>query len=255
MKIPNIYITSKGRFEKCKTAEIIEPKNNVFIVVEPKEYNLYKKNYSKHNYLVLDNNDKGLAYCRNYIKRHAEKNNEKILWLLDDDISNFYLRQNTKLIKQKPEYILWNAVKEFQKYNISLGSLEYRQFAWSATKDIILNTFCDCVVYMDLNKLSNIYYNNDLKLKIDRDFCIRTIKDKKITGRLTTYAFSTPPNGSNKGGLKEISYDKDGLEKEMCLYLVKYWGENICKHIVKKDGRNDLKIYWNNINSKQKTLF
>ena len=37
--------------------------------------------------------------------------------------------------------------------------------------------------------------------KEDRDFCIQAISNGLKTGRLTTYAFSAPQNGSNKGGL------------------------------------------------------
>ena len=50
-------------------------------------------------------------------------------------------------------------------------------------------------------------------------------------------------------------YDVNGIERDMCLKMVELWGDNICQHIVKPDGRNDLKIHWNNINTNQTTLF
>ncbi len=251
----NIYITSKGRADVCKTALAIGKHKNTFIVVEPQELELYKNTMPDFNYLVLDANNMGLAYARNYIKKHSEQNNEDNYWVLDDDISNFYYRVGTKLIKEEPLTCLQQAQDVFIQNNIALGGMEYRQYAWSASKPLVLNTFCDCVVWVDNNKTQGVYYNENLRLKIDRDFCIKVIKAEQKTARTTMHAFSSPPNGSNKGGLKEIAYDVANLEKEECIKMVNLWGENICTHIVKKDGRNDLKIHWKNILSKQQSLF
>jgi len=251
----NIYITSKGRYDVCKTALTIGAQKNLYIVVEPQELELYKNTMPEFNYLVLDANNNGLAYARNFIKKHTEQNNEQNYWLLDDDISNFYYREGTKLIKQDAILCLQKAQEMFIENNIALGAIEYRQYAWSASKPLNKNTFCDCVVWVDNTKTKGLYCNEELKLKIDRDFSIRVINSGQQTARNTLFAFSTPPNGSNKGGLKEMAYDVKDLEKQMCLKMVGIWGENICQHIVKKDGRNDLKIHWKNILSKQQTLF
>lgn len=251
----NIFITSKGRYDKCKTADLFIGNKDAHLVVEPQELQQYLEKYPNFNYLVLDQNDQGLVYARNYIKLYAQQNKLSNYWLLDDDISSFYRREGTKLIKEEATTVLKNSMQMLQENNIALGGLEYRQFAWSANKDIIFDTFCDCAVFLDLDKMQGIYYNPELKLKIDRDMCIKTIHNNQRTARITKYAFSTPPNGSNKGGLKEIAYDKQDLEKDMCLKMVEIWGSNICKHIVKKDGRHDIKIYWKKINSNQKTLF
>ena len=251
----NIFITSKARFDKCKTADLFVNYKKAWLVIEPQEEKQYREKYPNYKYLILGKDDGGLPYARNFIKMVAEIRGLKSYWLLDDDISNFYRREGTKLIKDNSVTILKEAKQVFKKNDIALGGIEYRQFAWSATKELITNSFCDCAVFIDVNKMKGIYCNTELKLKIDRDLCIQTIRNNKKTARLTTYAFSSPPNGSNKGGLKEIAYDKKDLEKQMCLKMVEIWGEDICRHIVKKDGRNDLKIYWDNIKSKQQSLF
>jgi hypothetical protein len=255
MKELYIYVTTKGRYENCKTVDLIGNYKNLYIIVEPQEYQQYRNKYQDFNIIQLTENNKGLSFARNFIKIHSEENNIEDYWVLDDDISYFYEREGTKLNRIDFETCLNNSRKFFNENKIAVGGLEYRQYAWSASKRLIENSFCDSAVYIDNNLTKGLRYNLDLKLKIDRDFCIKTIKSGNKTGRDTLYAFSVPPNGSNKGGLKEMAYDVDGLERSMCLKMVEIWGTDICQHIIKEDGRNDLKIHWNNINTNQITLF
>ena len=255
METLNIFITTKSRYENCKTVDLIGNYKNLYIVVEPQEFEQYKNKYQDFNIIQLPENNKGLSYARNYIKNQTEQNNIENYWLLDDDISYFYEREGTKLNRIDFVTCLNNSRQFFKQNNIAVGALEYRQYAWSSNKRLIENSFCDSAVFIDNNLTKGLRYNEDLKLKIDRDFCIKTIKAGNKTGRDTFYAFSVPPNGSNKGGLKEMAYDVEGLERNMCLKMVEIWGADICQHIIKEDGRNDLKIHWNNINTNQITLF
>ena len=248
-----IYIPTKGRWGNCKTANLIGDYENLFLVVEPKEYNYYREQYPNNNILQLPENDKGIIYSRNFIKKHTEEKNIKYYWQLDDDISYLYKRDLTKLIRENPITVLDYCQNYFINNSISIGALEYRQYAWSATKEVVLNSFCDSVVFIDNKLTENMKYT--IGTKEDRDFCIQAISKGLKTGRITTYAFSAPQNGSNKGGLKEIFYDVKDAELNTCKKMVEIWGENICSHIVKKDGRNDLKIHWKNINSSQTSLF
>jgi len=249
----NIFIPTKSRHNNCKTAELLSNYKGIYLVVEPQEEQLYKAKYHNNNILVLPCNDKGIVYVRNYIKKYTEQNNINDYWQLDDDITALYYRQGTKLIKDNN--VLIKAQQQFNELNIPLGSLEYRQYAWSANKPIILDSFCDSCVYVNNTKIKNIYYREQVSGKEDRDFAMQVIKSGYKTGRTTLYAFSAPPNGSNQGGLKEIFYDIKGKELNSCKKMVELWGNEICQHIVKPDGRNDLKINWKKINSKQISLF
>jgi len=261
MRELNIFIATKGRYDNCKTVELFKEYSNynnlknIFLVVEPQEFILYKKNYPEQQYLILSEDDKGLAYARNFIKKYSESQRMPNYWVLDDDISYFYKREGTKLNRIKFDEALINSQEYFVCNEVACGSLEYRQYAWGSKKRGIYNSFCDCVVFIDNNLTSGIYYNEKLKLKIDRDYCIKVIRSGNKTCRDTINAFSVPPNGSNKGGLKEIAYDKKNVELKACEMMVEIWGDDICRHIVKPDGRNDLKINWKNINSKQIKLF
>lgn len=241
-----IFVPTKNRIKNCNT--IINAVNfKLNIVVEPQDYEIYNKNYPNHNYIILPENNKGITYVRNFIKEYTEKNNYDYYWQLDDDITAIYQRNDTKLIKVDYSF-LQKAMQQFIENDIALGSLEYRQFAWSANKNLIFNSFCDSCVFVDNKKTFGMRYNKYVEGKEDRDFAIQIIKKGMRTARTTLYAFSAPPNGSNNGGLKEIFYDIG--KEEICVNrMVEIWGDNICQKIIKDNGRVDVKINWKNINT------
>jgi len=245
-----IFVPTKNRLNNCNT--IINAHDIILnIIVEPQDYDKYHDKYPNHKYLILPENNKGITYVRNFIKEYTENNSIKYFWQLDDDITGIFHRENTAL--KNTGYInLLKAEEQFKNNNVALGALEYRQFAWSANKNLIFNSFCDSCVFIDNTKTFGMRYNNYVEGKEDRDFAMQIIKGNKKTARTTLYAFSAPKNGSNTGGLKEIFYDLD--KEEICSNrMIEIWGNNICNKIIKPDGRIDIKINWKNIN--QTTLF
>lgn len=250
----NIFIPTKNRVDNSTLLKFAADTNqSITVVLEPQDYESYKVKYPNFNYLVLPINNGGITYVRNYIKQYTEDNSIDNYWQLDDDITGLFYREGTKLIRSDFE-CLKSAQNQFINNDISLGALEYRQFSWSATKDIVLNSFCDSCVFVNNTKLKGLRYRKYLEGKEDRDFAMQVIKLGNKTGRTTLLAFSAPPNGSNAGGLKEIFYDL-GNEKLCVQRMIETWGENICIPITKENGRNDIKIMWNNINTNQITLF
>lgn len=250
----NIFVPSKNRVENASLLKIAD-ENNLLInlIIEPQDYEVYQNKFKKFNIITLPKDNMGITYVRNFIKDYTEKLGLSYYWQLDDDINGFFYRKETKLIKTGLE-ILDKAKNQFIKNNIALGALEYRQFAWSASKELIINSFCDSCVFVDNIKLNGFRYRQYVEGKEDRDLAMQVIKSGNKTGRTTLYAFSAPANGSNSGGLKEIFYDLG--KEEICVSrMIELWGENICKPILKENGRNDVKIMWNEINKNQFSLF
>lgn len=250
----NIFVPTKNRVENSTLLKFAQENNEkINVVLEPQDYENYKIKYPDFNYIILPKNNGGITYVRNFIKQYTETNSIENYWQLDDDITGFFYREKTKLIRMDFK-ALKKAQIQFMQKNIALGSLEYRQFAWSATKDMVLNSFCDSCVFVDNTKLKGLMYNEYVEGKEDRDFAMQVIKSGNKTGRTTLFAFSAPANGSNAGGLKEIFYDL-GKEKACVNRMIEIWGTEICLPITKENGRNDIKIIWNKINSNQTTLF
>lgn len=87
-----IYIPSKGRPTKNKTAKLLQGLNYK-IVVEPQDYVNYNVVYSDNHLVCLDKNDGGLAYARNYIKNYSKNMGEMFHWQMDDDVDCFKFRR------------------------------------------------------------------------------------------------------------------------------------------------------------------
>lgn len=250
----NIFVPTKNRVDNSTLLKYAQENNcNITIVVEPQDIDKYKNKFHKFNYIVLPKDNGGITYVRNYIKQYSEKQGLENYWQLDDDINGLFYREGTKLVRAGFE-VLTKAKEQLLKAGVALGALEYRQFAWSATKPVILNSFCDTCVFIDNNKIEGLRYREYVEGKEDRDFAMQVIKHGHKTGRTTEYAFSSPQNGSNAGGLKEIFYDL-GKEQICVSRMIELWGETICVPITKENGRNDVKIIWAEINSNQMTLF
>lgn len=250
----NIFVPTKNRVDNSPLLKYAhDNQDEINVVVEPQDLLIYKNKYPNFNYIVLPINDGGITFVRNFIKQYTEDNNIHNYWQLDDDISGLFYRDGTRLIRSNLD-CLKQAQSQFEQNKISLGALEYRQFAWSATKEIIINSFCDSCVYVNNLLLNGLRYRQYVEGKEDRDFAMQVIKLGNKTARTTLFAFSAPANGSNSGGLKEIFYDL-GKEKICVDRMVELWGGNICLPIIKENGRQDVKIFWDKINSKQINLF
>lgn len=247
-----IFVPSKNRVANASLL-IKNPETPFIIVVEPQDYEAYTNAFPGQNFMMLPENDKGISYVRNYIKQQTESV-EEWYWILDDDITGFYHREGTKMIKDNIEIVLNKAALEFYSNEIALGALEYQQLAWSATKSLVINSFCDVAVFVDNTKTKGLRYDPFVEGKEDRDFAMQVIKSGQQTSRTTLYAFGAPANGSNAGGLKETFYDQ-GKELQCVDRMVEKWGIEICEPIIKKNGRRDVKIHWKEINNQQINLF
>lgn len=253
-----LFIPTKNRVSNCSFIKyVFENKIPAIIVLEEEDLSQYEKAFPGLEFLVLPESNKGISFVREHIKSYAYYNSYKYYWMVDDDVSAIYKRIGTKL-----EKINFNDLQPIEDIfkntpNAGLFSLEYRQFAWSATKDMIKDSFCDVFVFVSVEKVRKIKYRSYAEGKEDRDFAMQVIKSNLNTYRSTLFAFSAPGNGSNIGGLKEIFYDLPGREEVCADRLVELWGNDICNKITKSDGRVDVKINWKKINQPviQNSLF
>ena len=86
-----IYIPSKSRSD-CLTAKKLKEHNIDFkIVIEPQDYEEYVKKHS--NLLILNRNNQGISYVRQSIINYAKSLNQKYIWMIDDDITEFWFRK------------------------------------------------------------------------------------------------------------------------------------------------------------------
>ena len=241
-----IYIPSKDRPEG-KTFDLLKDiDTEKYIIVEPQDVEKYEHFKDNFNLLVLEKNNQGLYYVRDYTKKYAEKTNVKWYWVIDDDITKFYRTENNKNKPITAEEALTSAEELFNSMPIALGSLEYQQYAWSQKKLFKINSYADCVVCFNVEKTKKYNYDLQFKLKGDRDMALQIMADNQFVMRALQISFSCPKFGSNKGGLFEV-YNKQKLEKDMAKLLMDKWGKRYVIIQQKKTNegiRYDAKINW-----------
>lgn len=240
-----IFIATKGRAGKSTIIQhLLDEHAPLFLFVEPQEIEAYKKAYPKAVIVNIELNNQGLPFVRQFMLNFANEQGLPLYWNLDDDVQ-LYRVEDGKCIKSD-----WSVLRKAEEYfkddsTVAQAGLEYRQFAWSATKPYSYNSYCDCVVAIKPHLCANFVFDNNVLLKLDRDFSIQVINAGHKTMKINRYAFSSPENGSNEGGLYDAY--KSGIEEANSKAMELKWGKHICEAITKPNGRKDVKIYWKNI--------
>jgi hypothetical protein len=226
-----VCIGTKNR-KKTRTYKLFEGLFPVHHFIEPQEY----KEYEVPNKVSIDKNDQGISYMRNYVMDWSKNNNYKWVIISDDDIQNFGIVKDGKSITTGAE--IWEDIYlKAQKLPFELYGINYCQFAWSEKNRYSINSkFVDCCVMLDLENISWDF--GDWKLKSDRNFTLKTIKNGHGVMRFNKYWFRCPNVGSNKGGLFDLYKNKtDAVYAER---LHKEWRPYT--RLIKKSGRIDTKV-------------
>lgn len=243
-KVWPVFVASRGRPEG-KTFKLLNQSQIFYYVfVEPQEAQEYQAFHGADKVLVLPLAGQGIGYVRQLILKFAREMGHEWYWMMDDDINGFF-----KTVSRKTERItaieaMMAAQDHLQKLpTVAQAALEYQQFAWSATKPLRWNSYCDVCVAINTNRTKGINYRPELRLKEDRDFTLQIVANSGYqTVRLSFYSFDVPKNGTNKGGCQD-DYKTNGKELEHSKKMVEMW-PGVCSLNIKKDGRPDVKINW-----------
>lgn len=241
MDIP-VFIPSKGR-PNPTTARMLEGMGftDYTIFVEPQDESLYAQTTEK--LFILDKNDQGLAYVRNFILKFAAEREIPFYWMLDDDISG--IGYQNKLTKRNKRFTK-NPFPLLNKYvsgRYAQLALEYEQYSWNATRDFHYNQYCDVFVCMNTKLCYGAEaYDKSMVPKEDREFTLKLRKRGLNTIRLARYCFDNGGIGSRKGGLEKVY--KKSLLLPLMNVVEKHKG---LVEIVDKRGQLDLKFHWNRV--------
>lgn len=222
------------------------------LFIEPHNYPEYQRLYGSQPGVTLHTLAKdhmGLWFVRQVILSEMralhQQNPASCLWywMLDDDIASFYVTENKKTKKLPVVEALAGAQRLFDSQdNVAQAGLEYQQFAWSATKEVTYNSYCDVAVAINLANTRLCSFRDLGGFKSDRDFTLQVLSQGYRTAKVQKFSFSAPKNGSNKGGL-QVDYLADGREAASSARMCELW-PGICSPITKPDGRPDVKINW-----------
>lgn len=242
-----IYVCSKARphDRHISTMRLLRDAGVPFnLVVEPQDAAVYEEAWPDAVVLVLPENDRGLAYCRNFVIQHAASAGHAWVWVMDDDVKRFCKQIGKKAVTVPVNDLLAEAEAAAVKYTdlpfMQIG-LSYVQNVWSAKTTVRLNGPMDVVVAFHVAALGGFRYDETLSLKSDREFTLRLLGLGYCNVTLTTLGFDCPTNGSNAGGLQDVY--RAGVEAECVQRLATMYPGVVTRH-VKPSGRVDAKINW-----------
>jgi hypothetical protein len=205
-----IYIISKGRWDKCLTANKFDEMNVPYkLVVEPSEYNNYISNIDSKKIIVLpfDNLGQGSIPARNWVWEHSLECGHKRHWILDDNINGFE-RLNRNERAAVASGTIFKCAEDFiDRYtNVAMAGFEYRNFAGGARRKKTpyrLNTR----IYSCILIKNDIPYRWRGKYNEDTDLSIRVLKDGWCTILFQCFLQNKISTMLMKGGNTDTIYN------------------------------------------------
>jgi hypothetical protein len=228
-----IYVPSKGRASTILTTKcLIEAKvENFYVVVEPQDQDSYEKQFNKANILVMPENNKGIAYVRNFCKEHAKTKGFSYHWQIDDNIQSFAIRQN----QQNQKCLISDAIKLIESTvnqftGIGAAGMKHQVFAWSEKNDIGYNR--QVYTSMLLSTEPEVIFRDGLIE--DADYNLQILFDCYSVVLFNRVVMNKITSMKMQGGNTEISHANGGREKRAIATQAQW--PNIFKLKESKDG-------------------
>lgn len=218
-----IYIPSKGRATTCYVANILKREGLPFtIAVEPKDADEYAAKYGTYNLLVIPENDNGVAYVRNCIKKHSISNGDLYHWQLDDNIKSFQRLIAKRMPAQAAENLTYveNIINNYK--NIAVAGMAYSTFAFGNVKDISINK----------SPASGFLVKNDIDIwwrkgvPVDIDYTLQCLSNGWCSIVFNKILIEKPSPLTMKGGCTEIEYG-GGKREQRTMKLCEYWPDYV----------------------------
>ena len=232
-----IYIPSKGRAETCTTPLLLSAP--YYLVVEPQDSDAYIQKWGADRVIVMNENDRGIAYVRNFCKEHSKAQGDQFHWQIDDDIKSFQIRKNNKNIKCDALDVLC-PIEEYVRgfSNIGGAGLKHSLFAWSAKNEIDFNKQI-CSAGLFNNEVDASWRDGVIE---DTDYSMQILTKGFCTVLFNRLIYDPPAVSSNEGGNKASGYYDRYLS--LLQGLQSFWkdenGNNLFT-IVEKKGEPRLK--------------
>eukprot|EP01060_Flectonema_neradi_P035748 TRINITY_DN6660_c0_g3_i1.p1 TRINITY_DN6660_c0_g3~~TRINITY_DN6660_c0_g3_i1.p1 ORF type:complete len:311 (+),score=47.48 TRINITY_DN6660_c0_g3_i1:74-1006(+) len=257
---PPVYIPSKGRCWKVKGTVTLMASEGIpaTVVVEPEEYEEYKKwlSGSSVSLLQLPKSGMGVCYCRNFILDAA---GDGWFWIMDDDIQSFHTNgversDPTTLITAKEVLnIVHNLDPITKDEKVALVGLEYRVFSNSRGKlahvvgEYQVDSYVNVCAALNKQRLPpGIRYH--FNVREDYDFALQVIYHGLTTLRLKWMSFNAPSMGTLAGGMYDYYSNERACIAQATVFSQK-WNKT-SERVMKGPAGNkrpDLRVKWSSL--------
>lgn len=216
--VATIYVPSKGRAGRSSTAEKLLEQGIDFILAVPAGERLeYDRAYPDVDILVTP---PGIGPTREAIRRFAIAEGQRWHWQIDDDITNFYERQDDVQVRQgnwKPALVGMQDVA-MRHPSVTLAGPQFRQFAWQGPDWIYNVSIRNALLIRDDADGAFWQY-----VKEDLDFALQLLHHGQDTIRFNRWSMSSPQMGTSAGGCAE-DYEAGALSASSKLLMAR-WGQ------------------------------
>jgi len=242
-----LYIISKGRWEKCRTAHALDWMGlDYHIVVEPSEEKQYREKWGD-KVLVgdFDTTTASSIPVRNWVNEHctAEK-----YWLLDDNINYFYLLNNNESWRCKTGAI-FTIIEDYAARFENVALIGMNKLGFCKPTDRVAPYVLNTRVYSItlLNKAMNEKVKIDGQLwrgryNEDTDLNIRFLKAGYCTINFQMFLGDKTTTQRCKGGNTDTVYVDEDRRLKFAQSLVEQHPDVV--EVVEKWGRYQHKVDW-----------
>ena len=248
--IPSIY---RPNSEFLILIRDIKPVIKYYIIIAKHQYEDYSKNFPSCNLVILPDTVIKISEIRQYILELARKNKESKIWMSDDDLSRFFIKndpQNSNLEEVDFMTLIKKAEDEI-KNNLELNvyknkkvvqiGFKYSTFALQKTP-YAFNTNIGMIQFLDIEATKDINYDLSFPTLEDTDFTIQLLNNGFSNLQFNHMIFTAPKSGKGKGGL-ENEYNMGAKQKGMIRFQEKY--HTMINIIDMEKGK--YKILWNKV--------
>ena len=215
-----IYVPSKGRTDKkALTCALLRRSGIPFsLVVEPQELEAYERVFGAECILTLPENNKGLAYARTWIKKHAQRAGHFMHWQFDDDIKQLRRWYKGKRVPAPAPAILAACEDFVDRYeNIGAAGIRHQAFA-DKTRPFLVNKFVYCVNLIRSDLPYQWRTDRD-----DVDFSLQVLSGGWNTILFNSFFHEAPTTGTNVGGCEASCYRKSDGKIKSIRQLQRLW--------------------------------
>jgi len=233
-----IYILSKARSHYRLVAHLLDEARVPYrVVVEPQDADAYRAKFGDR-VLVMDADDQGVAYARNFAKRHAAESGAAYHWQFDDNLRSFRVRRGGKSVPVNPRHVL-SVVEQTvgMLTNVAGAGLANSAFVFSHDdrEPVVFNTQVYCA--MLLRSDVEAWFTPDTGE--DTDYSLQILSAGYVTLSFKRVCMEKTPTEQMSGGNTEIEYQAgNGHERRRWRFqnTVDRWPAHF-KVGVHKDGR------------------
>ena len=244
----SVYIPSRGRAGIETSSSLLTAcETDYKIVVEPRERDAYLEIYGDR-VLVMDENDMGIGYSRQFILEHARSAGHLYHWQMDDNIVYLERRSATtkpeRVVVGRAMAVLEKIVQEFP--NVAGANFQAKAYAFGQQhRSLRFNAITSCcMIYRDVG----IDISVEAPGTEDTDYSLKMLFAGHCTITLTRFAYEKVPYWQRTGGCHDSLYAGDGKFHH---YATVWKDGKVWWYI---DGKKtDITIEWWQKNKKERT--